>query len=150
MVEVFPFIITPMGVWQVAGDADYQPLLCPVIDAHPTRLAGRLVSNHLGLTPTLLHSTSWRYEDDHLILSFAAVLPRGESVMHLHARSFCAGATMTPEAITAIQVRDHALRHMAFLAQTDLATMQVLSPITSVLAWEPDIARFFLHKQKAA
>lgn len=156
--ELFPFIITPLGVWHVAKDPSFEPLSCVVAGADPMERARLLVQEQLGLAPALVHSTSWRYDgDDTLILTFAAVLPRGANVGDLRAQPCVSGRALVyggplaaPVGIRSEQVRDHALRHLAFLAQTDPAVQQILTPISGVLAWEPDVARFFLCEHRMA
>lgn len=157
-IEVFPFIITPLGVWQVGEEETLEPLRCAVAEMDPQECAGHLVMETLGITPLLVHGTSWRYDaGSTLILSFAAVLPRGVNVFHLHAHACVCGRTRArggpttaPKEVQLEQVRDHALRHLAFLVQTDPSVEAVLTSISSVLAWEPDVARFFAHQHRIA
>lgn len=157
-VEVFPFIITPLGVWQVAEELSFEPLHCRVSDMDPMDRAGRLVRDHLDVSPALVHGTSWRYDDgDTIVLTFAAVLPRGANVAHLHAqpcmsgRALVYGGPLSPPAhIEREQVRDHALRHLAFLVQVDPEVERILTPMSSVLAWEPDVAQFFVRSRRIA
>lgn len=90
---------------------------------HPVEVVDRIVRDVIG-PPRLLHSTSWRRDRGAVILSFVVVIdadqqadmasaPIGRSEL---ARS---AATAAPEAIAHGQVLEHALRHLAWLAQDD-------------------------------
>lgn len=70
----------------------------------------------------LFHSTSWRWDHGSVVLTFLAVAPRaavtaaapiGRTAL---ARS---GATRAPAVIGSLQVLEHALRHLAWLARED-------------------------------
>lgn len=59
----------------------------------------------------LAHSTSWRYEDGRLILTFVHVLADGSMVP--------GASAWTPEALESLPVACHAVRHLHFLRHTD-------------------------------
>ena len=98
---------------------------------HPVAVVDRLVRNVIG-EPLLVHSTSWRRDHDAVILSFVVVIDRrlvgamaSEPVTRAElARS---AATAAPKAIGHLQVVEHGLRHMAWLAEDDPVVRSTLS-----------------------
>ena len=98
---------------------------------HPVDVVRRLVVDAIG-EPDLVHSTSWRQSDDGVILSVFVVVdpvlveamasaPVGRSAL---ARS---AATTAPATIATVQVLEHAIRHLAWLARDDEAVQAKLS-----------------------
>ena len=98
---------------------------------HPVDVVNRLVAQALG-PPELVHSTSWRQREDGVVLSFFVVVdsalvsamdsrPVGRTDL---ARS---GPTAAPATIAAGQVLEHAMRHLAWLAQEDVVVQSKLS-----------------------
>jgi hypothetical protein len=90
---------------------------------HPVEVVDRIVRDVVG-APRLVHSTSWRRDRRSVVLSFVVVIdpeqvgsmesrPVGRAAL---ARS---GATAAPAKIAHDQVVEHALRHLAWLAQDD-------------------------------
>jgi hypothetical protein len=75
----------------------------------------------------LVHSTSWRFEQGDVVLTYVAVvdeperLPRESLVAVPVARTELArgGATGAPGSIEVAQVLEHALRHLAWLLRDD-------------------------------
>ncbi len=98
---------------------------------HPVKVVDRIVRDVIG-PPLLVHSTSWRRDRGAVILSFVVAispalrgalesLPIGRSEL---ARS---EATSAPGSIGPNEVLEHALRHLAWLAQDDPAVRTELS-----------------------
>ena len=90
---------------------------------HPVDVVTRIVGDVIG-DPLLVHSTSWRRDRDAVILSFVAVIDRslvGSMVSLPIERSALARgkATAAPQEIATMQVVEHGLRHMAWLAVDD-------------------------------
>lgn len=98
---------------------------------HPLDLVGSMADRLLG-DVQLLHSTSWRWDKAVVILSFVAVIdPEAIGVMPAvpvgrvaMARST---ATAAPEDIGWLQVLEHGLRHLAWLAAEDGVVQDTLS-----------------------
>lgn len=86
-----------------------------------------------GLAPIVLHSTSWRHEADHVVLTYLAVVAppeepnpnlASEPVERVElARGDRAAA---PASIAVEQVLEHALRHLAWLLADDPAVAAAL------------------------
>ena len=92
----------------------------------------RLSTNLLG-PPLLVHSTSWRRGPGGVFLTFLVVIGENqatelESVPITRADLARNSATEAARKISANQVVEHALRHMAWLAQDDEAVKAALSP----------------------
>jgi hypothetical protein len=118
---------------ELAGPCGPEPWYIEVgADDDPVEVVSRLSRNLLG-EPLLVHSTSWRRARGSVILSFVVVigdeqaaelagLPIGRAQL---ARS---AATEAPKSIAAVQVIEHGLRHLSWLAHDDAVVRSVLSP----------------------
>jgi len=121
------------GVLELTGPCGPAPWLIELGAAeHPVEVVDRIVRDAVG-EPLLVHSTSWRRDRDAVILSFVVVIdaaavgamdsrPIGRTAL---ARS---EATAAPSEIATDQVVEHALRHLAWLAQDDPVVHATLSP----------------------
>lgn len=98
---------------------------------HPVDVVSRVVTTEVG-APDLVHSTSWRQGADGVILTFCVVVDR-TVVASLETRDVRrvelarSAATTAPAAIEEGQVLEHALRHLAWLAQDDDEVRTILS-----------------------
>jgi CRP-like cAMP-binding protein len=122
--------------WQLGSDESIHP--------------GDLAVNKLQearVDPIIVHSTSWRFEGDHLVLTYVAVIAEGERFP----RSFVAGdvervdlargsATGAPEDIGVAPVVEHAMRHLSWLVLDDPVVKDRLpDPWAEILAgYEPE------------
>jgi hypothetical protein len=98
----------------------------------PMELVKQLSTNLMG-PPLLVHSTSWRRGKGGVLLSFLVVIGEDqatelEAVPIRRAELARNSATEAAKGIAANQVVEHALRHMAWLAQDDAAVRETLSP----------------------
>ena len=98
---------------------------------HPVEVVDRIVRDVVG-PPLLVHSTSWRRDRGAVILSFLVAIDpaqRGRMESRPIGRSDLARseATAAPSSIGSDQVLEHALRHMAWLAQDDPVVAAELS-----------------------
>ncbi|MGH8905477.1 MAG: hypothetical protein ACRD0K_02935 [Egibacteraceae bacterium] len=94
---------------------------------HPTTVVAAALARALGAaydsSGTLVHSTSWRFDDGRLILTFLALLPvassltcpPGFSLVEVSPHAMPA----EPSVISVAQVVAHGLRHFALLRLTD-------------------------------
>jgi hypothetical protein len=101
-------------------------------DDDPMEVVKRLSTDLMG-SPLLVHSTSWRRAPGGVILSFLVVVGEDqaselESVPISRAELARNSATEAASAIATSQVVEHALRHVAWLAQDDDAVKGALSP----------------------
>lgn len=102
---------------------------------HPMEVVKRMVARTIG-EPLLVHSTSWRHEDDAVILTFLAMIDPAlvgdmASLRIQRVELARSEASAPPQNIEAEQVLEHAIRHLAWLAQDD-------DPVKSQLtmAWQ--------------
>ena len=98
----------------------------------PMEIVRRLSTNLLG-PPVLVHSTSWRRGFGGVLLTFLVVIGEGqaaqlEGVPVARADLARNSSTEAAKKISTQQVVEHALRHMAWLAQDDAAVRAALSP----------------------
>jgi hypothetical protein len=104
-----------------------------------------------GLEPVVVHSTSWRYEQDRLVLTYLAVVeapdrPSEFLVEEPVERSDLARGDVLapPDDIGVTQVIEHAFRHLAWLVVDDPAIAEALPDWTQSLAtYEPEPFRAF-------
>jgi hypothetical protein len=99
------------------------------------------------LVPRVVHSTSWRYEEGRVILTYVAVveppgdLPSDSLVSLPVARAEIArgDAMAPPKAIGVAAVLEHALRHLSWLVRDDPAIAAALGGWAGILAgYEPE------------
>jgi hypothetical protein len=115
------------------GIASIRPIHAPTVQLGwgPGKPADEVLGAALrryGLTATVLHSTSWRHADDHVVLTYLAVVEAPTSLNPnltfepvLRAEPARGGETAAPASIATTQVLEHALRHLAWLVQEDPA-----------------------------
>lgn len=120
----------------------------------PDRQPGDLVMEAVGrygLAPLLVHSTSWRYDEGRLILTYIAAVERPQEMSH-HlteepvARSDLArgDAFGPPPEIGVAQVVEHAFRHLAWLVKDDVVVGEQLRAWVDFLdRYEPEPFRAF-------
>jgi hypothetical protein len=115
----------------------------------PNQQPGEIVLHAIeryGLTPLLVHSTSWRHEADRVVLTYvAAVEPPEEPSEHLAdepvervdlARGDAFGP---PPEIGVGQVIEHAFRHLAWLVADDAVVGDALVGwVTFLKDYEPE------------
>jgi len=98
---------------------------------HPVEVVDRIVRDVVG-PPLLVHSTSWRRDRDAVVLSFLVVVDRalmaGQPSVAVGREDLArSSARAAPTAIATSQVLEHALRHLAWLAEDDDVVRHELS-----------------------
>ena len=110
---------------RTVGARSVTPYRIPMdLDADPLDCVGSAITETAG-EPSVLHSTSWRYEPP-LILTFIAVLPKRVK-----------GRSVRIECGRRNEVFDHALRHLAWLLREDEEIRSQVSP-----GWESALAGY--------
>ncbi|MGH4015480.1 MAG: hypothetical protein ACRDSL_16455 [Pseudonocardiaceae bacterium] len=119
---------------------------------HPTQAVVEALTRELhGMfdqSTSVVHSTSWRYESEHLVLSYLAVLqplmplasaPPGFVLQPVPTRPAGAGRTSDTSAIPVLDVLAHGLRHLAMLRVSDPTIANTLSGCWHELlaGWNP-------------
>jgi hypothetical protein len=94
-----------------------------------------------GLEARVLHSTSWRHDREHVVLTYLAVVDAPDGVNEnlvgervSRAELARGTATAAPAAIAGAQVLEHALRHLAWLLDDDPVVAAALPDWREVLA----------------
>lgn len=109
-----------------------------------TAKPGEVVLSVLGwypLRPWVVHSTSWRYEEGRVILTYIVVieppeqLPAGSlEVVPVRRVEIARGEAMSPPSVIGVTaVLEHALRHLAWLVRDDRAVDAALVAWRDVL-----------------
>ena len=108
--------------------------------AKPEETAAQVLGM-LGLTPQVLHSTSWRHAGTEVVLTYLAVLDPGCALPDswvatpvAHTELARGDETTPPPTIAVDQVLEHALRHLAWLSREDEVIGRALPGWTRVLA----------------
>ncbi|HTG46563.1 MAG TPA: hypothetical protein VK646_02765 [Actinomycetota bacterium] len=105
-----------------------------------------------GLTPLLVHSTSWRFDAGRVVLTYvAAVAPPGPEPNENLADEPVERAALArgdafapPPTIDVAQVLEHAFRHLAWLVKDDAEVRAALPDwVTFLSAYEPEPFRAF-------
>jgi hypothetical protein len=105
----------------------------------------------LGLTPVMVHSTSWRVVRQLILLTFLVVVDPPDRIpdtyeVELVTRSELARgrATAPPPHVGLSQVVEHGLRHLAWLVREDEAIQDALPGWSRALSeYEPEPSRAF-------
>jgi hypothetical protein len=127
---------------ELTGPCGAAPWLLEVAGGeHPVEVVDRIVRDVVG-PPILVHSTSWRRDRDAVVLSFIVVIDEMhvgamDSRPIVRAELARSGATAAPRTIGTDQVVEHALRHLAWLAEDDPVVREVLPA-----AWHPVLAGY--------
>ena len=120
------------------GIASIRPIHAPSIQVGwgPGATADAVLGGTLrryGLEARVLHSTSWRHDGDHVVLTYLAVVDApAELNPNLAAEPVSrvelarGDRTAAPAAIATAQVLEHALRHLAWLITDDPAVSAAL------------------------
>ena len=102
------------------------------------------------LTPRVVHSTSWRYREGAVVLTYVAVVePPGTlpldslEILPVQRSELAGGEAMAPPKGIEVQaVLEHAFRHLSWLLRDDPAIAAALADWKSVLlAYEPEAFR---------
>ncbi len=129
------------GTIHLTGPCGAAPWRIESRDRHPIDLVRAMASSALG-PPTLVHSTSWRWERDAVVLSFLVVV-EPERAAGLQSRPVVrtglarSTATEAPPVIGSGQVLEHALRHLAWLVEEDEAVGAALDE-----AWRQSLSGY--------
>lgn len=139
-VEVWPVAADEPGIWLLSGTDAWRsgPVMA---DNEPHSEVEYVLSKHdITGDATLIHSTSWRVDGPHLILTYIVVLPIDElaqdawplaspislELINSTGKPFPYSPHMPPTP-RYIDVLVHALRHLRFLLDTDTINTSVLN-----------------------
>ncbi len=143
--EILPVYLGDAGPWLLTPDVEGSWL----VDAPPGRLPADVVAAALesaGCAAHIVHSTSWRFDQGRLVLTYLAIMPAPQPVSGFRAtpvrradlaRGSAKGA---PTAIALDQVVEHGLRHLSWLSRDDLVIKEELSAawLETVAGYQPE------------
>jgi len=99
------------------------------------------------LSPRVVHSTSWRYEQGRIVLTYVVVVdspqhlpPDSLELVSVTRSDLARGSSMAPaESIAVEAVLEHAVRHLAWLSRDDPAVATVLADWSEALeGYQPE------------
>jgi CRP/FNR family cyclic AMP-dependent transcriptional regulator len=142
LVELLPVQLKGGAVWwyRPQGQTSWQTA------CEPGRFPGDVLLALLeqaGTPAVILHSTSWRYADERLVLTYVAVLPEtaapsGLTCEEVRREDLARGGSDTPPGTIDVgQVVEHGLRHLAWLLNDDPVVRELLSA-----AWGPALEAY--------
>lgn len=120
----------------------------------PDHEAGGIViaaAERYGLTPILAHSTSWRFEQGKVVLTYVAAVEAPDALNEflreepvLRADLARGGAFEPPPEIGVSQVIEHACRHLSWLIKDDAEVAEAIPAWADCLSgFEPEPFRAF-------
>ena len=138
------------------GARHLRPIHAPTLRVGwpPDRQPGDIVADaarRYGLTPLLVHSTSWRLEAGRVVLTYVVAVQRPDELNEnlldepVSRADLARGDAMGPPLeIVMSQVLEHAFRHLAWLVKDDDAVRAALPDWVAFLnAYEPEPFRAF-------
>ena len=138
-IEAFLVCLAPDGLHHLRPIHAASLRLPMAVGREPADLVLEAVRRY-DLTPIVVHSTSWRTEPGRVILSYVAAVeapapgarnPYLADEAVVRADLARGGATAAPASIGALQVLEHALRHLSWLVREDPVVRDALDP------WRP-------------
>jgi hypothetical protein len=140
--EVWPVAADRVGIWLISGDDAWRTAAVPADSEPHFELEMELTAHGVRDQVTMMHSTSWRIDGPHLIVTYMAVVAADDL-----ARGIWQGARPVTATLAAavgkpplhapteapapryIDVLMHGLRHLRFLMNTDTANAEAMGPL---------------------
>lgn len=159
VVELWPLAADELGIWMLASDARRSAPVLADSDPH-FELEMMLTEQGVGI-PALIHSTSWRPDGPHIVLTYVAVvscdglvrddhpdaMPVSPELLPMVGNPLPHGATEVPLP-RYVDVLHHALQHLAWLMDYNAEARDVLTghwrQHLSVMS--PALAGMYLHR----
>jgi hypothetical protein len=131
VLECWPVAADEHGIWLTSGPDAWRSPRIPA-DSEPHWELGILLASYDHHNPVLVHSTSWRTDGAHIVLTYVAVfetdglvLDRWPGALPVSADLLPAVGNPPPHGAAEVpvpryvDVLHHALRHLAWLQRTD-------------------------------
>ena len=139
VVECWPVAADEHGIWLVSGSDAWRSPPIPA-SSEPHFEVELLIAANDQPQPALVHSSSWRPDGPHVVLTYVAVfetvglvldrwpgaLPVSADLLPAVGKPYQHGAAEVPVP-RYIDVLHHALRHLTFLTQTDATARAALT-----------------------
>jgi hypothetical protein len=167
-VEVWPLAADATGIWLLSGDDAWRDTMPVMADSEPHFEVEGLLSVHGARDSTvLMHSTSWRPDGPHIVLTYVAIVQAGglDAVVRERwadalpvsldlAQAVGRPSTHAPDAAPVpryVDVLLHAVRHLAFLRDTDATNRAALDAnwLRHLESWQPALAGMYERDQAA-
>jgi hypothetical protein len=159
VVEAWPLAADEQGIWLVSGLRPWCTDQVPSDSEPHFELMTTLRENLPGVPIDLVHSTSWRVDGPHVILTYVAVVhpqtdfvigdwPAAKPVsseMHQFAGRPIPHSATEPPTPRDWDVLMHAVRHLRFLKDTDQTVRAAMSEamLESLSGWEPVLSGLY-------
>lgn len=149
-IEILPVTMRDAQIWSFSPEHGDSLLIGWPAGEKPEAVAARAVEQ-LRLKPLLLHSTSWRHVGTEVILTYICVVDASaappvfwRTAPVARAELARGDAVAPPIDIGVLQVQEHALRHLAWLARDDPVVRDALTSWAEVLTdYVPEPFRAF-------
>ncbi len=164
IVEVWPVAADQAGIWLLSGQDALRSDRIPS-DSEPHWEVETLLGYEGQDKAALLHSTSWRIDGPHIVLTYMAVvaaadlvradwpgaMPISDELLPTVGNPAPHGAAEVP-APRYVDVLMHGLRHLRFLLDTDAGAREVLTGrwTQHLAAMEPALAGMYLSQETPA
>ena len=164
IVEVWPVAADQAGIWLLSGQDAVRSARIPA-DSVPHWEVETLLGYGAKTEAALLHSTSWRIDGPHIVLTYMAVIAAADLVRADWPGAMPIAAELLPTvgnpaphgaaevpAPRYVDVLMHGLRHLAFLRRTDSSAQEVLTGrwVQHLDAMEPAMAGMYLSQESPA
>jgi hypothetical protein len=166
LVEVWPVAADDLEIWLLSGGDAWRSMPVPA-DNEPHAELELLIYQHMGaVRADLYHSTSWRADGPHVILTYVAVF---HSDLEFVRGRWADALPITPEMYEKVgrppsheptdpptpryvDVLLHAIRHLRFLKDTDASARAAMTPAMQerLSAWEPALSGMYGEHQQSA
>jgi len=156
VIEILPVFVRDGAIWRLRP-ASGGSMRAAAGGSHPGDEVVKALADY-GIDARLVHPTSWRRENQKLVITYLAVVEGGAPEAELDAvpvgRSELArgSATGPPPSIEVDHVVEHALRHLSWLSKDDPVVRQSLDGAWKALldAYEPEPFRSLGGVREAA
>lgn len=163
--EVWPVAADRVGIWLISGDDAWRTAAVPADSEPHFELELELFAHGLRDQVALMHSTSWRVDGPHLIVTYMAVIRADDLVKGIWpgARPITAAladavgkppahAPTEAPAPRYIDVLNHGLRHLRFLLDHDDSNSAALGDLwrRHLEPLKPALARMYSEPHQAA
>jgi hypothetical protein len=146
VIEILPVFLKDGEIWWLRPSAGPSLQVDGDGSAHPGDAVVRALAGY-GVRPVAVHSTSWRFEEGRLVVTYLAVLDvsdpgvEGFTATEVRRRELARGSAFEPPpAIEIDHVVEHALRHLAWLGRDDPVIKDLLHGgwFRALEAYEPE------------
>lgn len=155
--EIWALAADKFGIWLLSGPDAWRSPRIPA-DSQPHFELETTLLEHGMPAPALVHSTSWRHDDPHVILTYVATFPVDDLVRDVWPDALPVSPKLLPAVgnppphgaaepptVRYLDVLHHGVRHLAYLRGTDASARDALSGhwVTHLERLEPALAGMY-------